>query len=557
MRGEDRRVGVRGRGRGSRRRREDGLNPNGDGEAVESPVQERKPPVGEDGTVTTLSEVTARGGRSLQEVQARRRQLLGLALMVFVLVASGAVLLSYASETFFDRTVEILNFSVLRVSFVALAIAFSLYVYDKERRLSRVEGELIEERILSTALSNRLRELSALSQAGKAVASVLSLDDVLKVILESAQELLGATEGSIMLLDEEKRSLRVAASVGLPLDARGAVIQLGEGVAGWVAEFREPVILRGDVSDPRFRHFVPKGRQVRSAMSAPLYARAEPVGVLNVSVSTDGREYRDHDLRALTVFAEHAAVAIANARLYEREKKASAKLADLDERRREFLATVTHDLKTPLTSILGYVKLLQRASDRLSSDEAREFTEVIERQGQRILEMVEQLIMATRLEEGAPTLTREALDLRAIVEDAVEAFRGVPGNRTIDVIVPEDFPTVYGDRSAVEHILANLLDNAVKYSPEGAGIDVDVEVTGEEIMVSVTDDGPGIPESALPHVFERYRRAEVGAGSSVGLGLFIVRSLTQAQGGEVDAANVPGRGARISFSLPLRRSRSE
>jgi two-component system sensor histidine kinase KdpD len=171
--------------------------------------------------------------------------------------------------------------------------------------------------------------------------------------------------------------------------------------------------------------------------------------------------------------------------------------------------------------------------------------------------MVEQLIMATRLEEGAPTLTREALDLRAIVEDAVEAFRGVPGNRTIDVSVPEDLPTVYGDRSAVEHILANLLDNAVKYSPEGAGIEVDIEVSGEDITVSVTDEGPGIPESTLPHVFERYRRAEVGAGSSVGLGLFIVRSLTQAQGGEVDAANVPGRGARISFSLPLRRPRSE
>jgi two-component system, OmpR family, sensor histidine kinase KdpD len=477
--------------------------------------------------------------------------------MVFVLVASGAVLLSYASETFFDRSLEILDFSVLRVSFVALAVAFSLYVYDKERRLSRVEGELIEERILSAALSNRLRELSALSQAGKAVASVLSLDDVLKVVLEGAQELLGATEGSIMLLDEEKRSLRVAASVGLPRDARGAVIHLGEGVAGWVAEFREPIILRGDVSDPRFHHFVPKGRHVRSAMSAPLYARAEPVGVLNVSVSTDGREYSEADLRALTVFAEHAAVAIANARLYEREKKASARLADLDEKRREFLATVTHDLKTPLTSILGYVKLLQRASDRLSSDEAREFTEVIERQGQRILEMVEQLIMATRLEEGAPTLTREELDIRAIVEDAVEAFRGVPGNRTIDVAVPQDLPTVYGDRSAVEHILANLLDNAVKYSPEGAGIEVDVEARDEEIMVSVTDDGPGIPEVALPHVFERYRRAEVGAGSSVGLGLFIVRSLTQAQGGEVDAANVPGRGARISFSLPLRRPRSE
>lgn len=511
----------------------------------------------EDGSVLTLHEAEARDGTALQKIQSRRRQLLGLSLVVFVLVAGGVVLFSYASEALFHRRVEFLNPEVLRFSFVALAMAFALYVFDKERRLSKVERELIEERVLSAALSTRLRELSALSQAGKAVASVLSLDDVLKVILESAQELLGATEGSIMLLDDEKRSLRVAASVGLPLEAKRAVIDLGDGVAGWVAEFREPVILKGDVTDPRFRHFVPKGRKVRAAMSAPLYARAEPVGVLNVSVSSGDRAYSEHDLRALTVFAEHAAVAIYNARLYEREKKASTRLAELDERRRDFLATVTHDLKTPLTSILGYVKLLQRASDRISSEEAREFTEVIERQGQRILEMVEQLIMATRLEEGAPTLTREALELKAIVEDSVEAFRGVPGKRAISVTIPDQLPTVYGDRSAVEHILANLLDNAVKYSPEGSGIEVAVEVTPEEVLVSVTDEGSGIPEDTLPHVFERYRRAEGGTGSSVGLGLFIVRSLTQAQGGEVSAANVPGEGARITFSLPLRRSRMD
>src|SRR5919109_4206022 len=153
---------IRGRAGGIRRGRDDRLNPNGDAPASRPPEpQAKRRPSGHNGSVTTLQEISPPG--NLQEVQARRRQLLGLSLMVFVLVSSGAVLLSYASETFFDRTIEILNFSVLRASFVALALAFSLYVYDKERRLSRVERELIEERILSAALSNRLRELSALS----------------------------------------------------------------------------------------------------------------------------------------------------------------------------------------------------------------------------------------------------------------------------------------------------------------------------------------------------------------------------------------------------------
>jgi two-component system, OmpR family, sensor histidine kinase KdpD len=502
--------------------------------------------------VTTLRESSP---PELQEIRARKRQLFVLLLLVFLLIAGGIILLSYASELLLHEQLAFLNADVLRIAFVLLAVAFTLYVWERERALSRVETALIEERVLSTALSNRVRELSALSQAGRAVASVLSLEDVLGLILDSARDLLGATEGSVMLFDADKSTLRIAASVGLDPDIT-KVIPVGESVAGWVAEFREPVILRGDVSDSRFRAFVPKGRPVRSAMSAPLYARAEPVGVLNVSVTSGDRRYTEHDLRALSVFAEHAAIAIANARLFERERQTSSRLADLDERRREFLSVITHDLKTPLTSILGYAALLRDRGGEISEEYRREFAETVIGQSQRMLEMVEQLIVATSLEEGAPALSREPLDLSGLVKSSVDAFRGVLADRDVRLDIPDTLPTVFGDRSAVEHILANLLDNAVKYSPDGTPLSVSVEEAPGEVRVTVADRGPGIPEEHRDRVFDRYRRGDVpGRSGSVGLGLFIVRSLAEGHGGRVWADEAPGGGASITFTLPVRLER--
>jgi two-component system sensor histidine kinase KdpD len=254
------------------------------------------------------------------------------------------------------------------------------------------------------------------------------------------------------------------------------------------------------------------------------------------------------------VFAEHAAIAINNARLYQREREASTRLADLDIRRREFLAVVSHDLKAPLTSILGYSRLLRDLGQKASEDQTREFTDIIEKQARRMLQMIEQLLMATSVEQGAPVLAREPLELERIVREELTAFGGVLGGRPVEVKVGQELPIVYGDRSAVEHILANLLDNAVKYSEEGSPIDVGIEAADEEVRISVADRGPGIPEEHLANVFDRYQRAEGSVfGTGVGLGLFIVRSLTQGHGGRVWAENRQGGGAAVTFTLPLRR----
>lgn len=487
---------------------------------------------------------------SLEAVEGRRRQLFGLLLLVAVLIAGGVVAFSYASQVLTEPALGFVDLGTLRLAFVALAVAFALYGWEKERALSGLQRRLIEQRVLSEALSTRLHDVTAISRAGRAVASALSLDDALNLILTSARQLLGATEGSVMLLDPDRRELRVAAAVGLG-DGISPVIPIGESVAGWVAQFREPVILRGDDIPPRFRRFVPKDRGIRWAMSAPLYARAEPVGVINVSVSEGDRAYGEADLRMLTVFAEYAAIAIANAHLFERQREAARHLEDADIRRRRFLAVVTHDLKGPLTAVLGYTRLLRDMGDAVTSGQRREFAEVIELQGNRMLEMLDELILAASAEDGAPVLAQEPIDLAALISDSVAAFRGVLGDRSVDVQVPADLGPVAGDASAVKHMLANLLDNAAKYSPPHGPIEVSVERAGGEVRVSVVDRGAGIPPELLGQVFDQYRRAdgELGVGG-YGLGLFILRSLAEGQGGRAWAENDARGGARVGFALP-------
>src|SRR5207253_1341551 len=166
---------------------------------------------------------------------------------------------------------------------------------------------------------------------------------VLDIILSSALELLGADGGSIMLM-EGPGELRAVCVRG-HAQAEGATQRVGEGIAGYVAQEREPLLIAGDASRERFKNLVRQDPPVESALSVPLINRDEVLGVLNVHADAD-RNFTEYDLRALGLFAEHAAVSIANARLYEAERAHVNELLELDRLKSEFVATVSHELRT-------------------------------------------------------------------------------------------------------------------------------------------------------------------------------------------------------------------
>ena len=436
----------------------------------------------------------------------------------------------------------------LRLGVVVVAFGFCAYAIEKEFHLRKLSGLLVDERVLSTAFSNRLHEVSLLLDAGKAMNSVLELETVLQVILRGAVDLLDARSGSIMLV--EGAELVAACVIGND-EALESRVELGEGIAGRVAMLRDPHLIAGVPDPEEFPGLQPKVQEVRSAMSAPLVHRGELLGVLNVNADME-REFTQYDLRALALFAEQASSAITNARLYEAERSHVAELLELDLLKTEFVARVSHELRTPLTSILAAAQTAQRP-ERLA--EHPEVVGIIERQARRLSTMVEELLTASKLEQDARLAPTREVDLCGLVRSAASDYFEGAGKR-ISVSLPDEPIPVMADLESVRHVIENLIDNAVKYG--APPIVVRVERGVGQAVLSVIDHGPGVPPEERARIFEQFHRVcRTDSQPGLGRGLPIVRGLTAAFGGRVWIEDAPGGGAAFRVSLPCAGQRAE
>jgi two-component system sensor histidine kinase KdpD len=478
---------------------------------------------------------------SLEAVERRRFQLWAVALVLLVSLTGATVTITLWRDFPIARSWT--TPPVFRVGMLLLALGFCAYVLEKELALRRLTAMLIDERVLTAALSNRLKELSTLLVVGQAVNSVLGIEDVLQIILSSAIELLGGSEGSIMLL-QETGYLQAVCVMGND-SAKGAKVKLGHGIAGRVALTGEPLLLSGRADPEIFPDQVDRSQPVNSSVCVPLFNRGDLLGVLNVSAAAD-RVFTEYDLRAMTLFAEHGAISIANARLFEAEVERVAELEEVSRLKSQFVATVSHELRTPLTSILGSV-ITMRSLD-LDRRESEEFLQTIERQGRRLLRLVEELLTAAQLErEGAVRQYPKLLDLSVLIAEVVRDFEGGP---PVEVTGPESCQVVT-DGEILRRVLTNLVDNAMKHGEPP--VQILMESSGDEVTIRVRDHGPGIPAEDRERIFERFTRLDqTGNRPGIGLGLPIVRELLVACGGRVWVHEAPDGGAEFGLAVPMR-----
>ena len=523
----------------------------------------RRPVEGQDSTeeIARTAGLSPRRPVTLSEINRRRSQLWSISLFTVVAIAAGAVLYRIG----YDSLPEILRFRdtssyVVFVLMIGLVFALLLYVVDKEARLRRLSELLVEERVLSAALSNRLSEISALSEVGKAINTTLDLSDVLNLILSSALDLLGGTEGSIMLLEDDGDHLRVVSYHGPHLETvmQGRV-RVGHGISGTVAARRVPMLIQGERVEERLRAHVHPQRGIRSAMSVPLVRNDELLGVLNLSETEGKRSFSDHDLEALGLFAEHAAIAIGNARLFEKERETVTRLEELDQLKSDFVATVTHELKTPLTAIIGAAKTVNRKGVEMEPEQHASFLEMIERQGHRLLRLVEDILTTSQLESGVTRLKRELIDLRRLAETVVADLGEASVGRQRRMILESspDIPRTWGDGLGIRHVLSNLVENALKYSDPDSTVIVRAIETPAEARLEVADEGVGISQEKLREIFDRFRQVDSSSTRRVGgfgLGLYIVKNLVDAHGGEIEVQSQPGVGSTFVVHLPKRES---
>jgi two-component system sensor histidine kinase KdpD len=282
----------------------------------------------------------------------------------------------------------------------------------------------------------------------------------------------------------------------------------------------------------------------------PLRSGDRRVGALGIVRGDTTVESANDQL--LTAIAAQIANAIERARLRERATQAEV-LQRTDSLKTALLNAVSHDLRTPLASIIASAGSLRQQDVDWTDAERETFAADIEEQATRLSRIVTNLLDLSRMESGALRPDRGWYDLGALLDDVVGRLRPTAADHTLLVSVPEELPPVPLDYVEIDEVLSNLIENAIKHTPPGTTIELSARAEDGQAIVEVADDGPGIPLESLPQVFDPFVRLAVrgGAKSGMGLGLAVARGLVEAHGGRIAARPRAGGGAVFRFTLPL------
>ncbi len=216
----------------------------------------------------------------------------------------------------------------------------------------------------------------------------------------------------------------------------------------------------------------------------------------------------------------------------------------------EIVSTVSHELRSPLTSVKGYTSLLLNRWDRLAEDQKRMMLEQVNHDADRVTRLITELLDISRLETGRLVLRRQMVSLASIAQTVVDKVLMEYPDLEVALAFPDHLPTPYADPDKVEQVLTNLVENACKYGSR-TGLVVTGDVVDRQVAVSVTDKGGGIPAEDIPRVFDKFFRRSEGKPTGSGLGLWISRGLVEAHGGRLSATSIPGQGTTFRFTLPL------
>jgi signal transduction histidine kinase len=403
------------------------------------------------------------------------------------------------------------------------------------------------------ASERRLHELALLHEFAQLATQARDWDELMRTIVDRTREAMGVSVCSFYLADREGMRLTLAATNGLDRSHVGRVsLAFGEGLTGLAAKRRRPVQVPDVTVDPRFRWVRGMDLEgIHAMLSMPLVWHEQIVGVLNVQ-TVEAREFRRDEVRFLRTIAALLAGIIEKGRLQAEVEARLATLTALDAARAELLSVVTHELRTPLSVVRGYVDLLADAAAGSGSPAEPETAESWRRaaadQVMRLDRLVDSILASVR-GEGLTGLAREPFDVVAAISETVDTLRLLLRPRPIRW-APSAHPLIgLGDAARFRQVLEQLLENEAKYAPPDDGVSIGVWRDETEIRIYVTDDGPGIPIGEWETVFEPFVRIE-GRGRGSGIGLFAARRLMDAMGGRVWLEPNGFGGSRFVVALP-------
>jgi PAS domain S-box-containing protein len=414
------------------------------------------------------------------------------------------------------------------------------------RGFAKVTRDLSERK----TLDDQRRTLEAISAEAL---GHLGLDELLDAMLGRLRDALNADTIAVLLLDPVENVLVARAAKGLEEEvARGIRIPVGRGFAGRIAAEGRPVVL-ADVDHADVLNPILHEKRIRSLLGVPLRVAGRIIGVVHVG-SLRPRVFAESEERFLQIAADRLALAIEHARLIEAAQLArhEADVAETALRARdEFLSIAAHELKTPITSAKVAAQLLRRSFRGAALDPMQERSiDTIERQIGKLSRLVLQLLDTMRIQAGGLVLEVEEADLSKLLRDVANDVRVLSDRHTIVVDAP-DTMFVRVDALRLEQVLRNLLDNAIKFMPDGGQIDLQLVPSPSTAVISVRDRGLGVAPEDQPRLFDRFYQAHANR-SGMGLGLYIARQIVERHGGTIYAESPSeGEGTRFVISLPL------
>ncbi len=413
---------------------------------------------------------------------------------------------------------------------------------------------VLENRQLVEELERHNRITNILLNVSQAVSQSLDLQEIIDSALDTVARSTGLEANFIYL--GENDHLRLKGHHGLSkrlVQSMPKEISKNSGVIGRIFGEAGSEIIEELVRDTQTDlNFLINGGY-HSFAGVPLTILGESIGVLGVATSF-ARYFSSNNVELLTGIGREIAIAVRNAQLYEDASSAKA-LRELDSMRTEFLANVSHELRTPLAVIKGCANSLLQSDVIFDDQTRRDFLVSIDKDADTLTRLVDDLLMMSRLEANALEVKRKPHKLADVIYATKDRLDKLTARHHLRIDIPDSLPPVSIDDGRIREVLTNLVDNAVKFSEDNTTITIEVHTNGKkEVILSVADEGVGIPSEQQLKIFERFFQGngrKTGRRKGTGLGLAICRGIIEAHGGRIWVESEPAKGTRFSFSLPV------
>jgi signal transduction histidine kinase len=521
--------------------------------------------------------------KQLKRIQRRDWQIWILMLTVLLILSTFIVLVVFYSDLqkLYEEQIDAHMFNFLLLGFVALSLLFIGYVVLKEIALKKLERDLMANKVASQVLERRMQEFRTAHELTSVVDSGMTLSEVFDTITSKALSTLGGDQCSLFLLDPEIDKLRCVSVWGPKSEqVKDAIVETGKSVAGWVIEHGEPLYLNGDLKESQFRQLVKKDKRITAGLCLPLKVENQTKGVLNISLFGEGKRFGQSDLKVASKFAEHAAIAVDRAGLYDKLKKETKTLRGIIREMKTSQAQsiepgtlralsnlasgMAHDFSNSLATILDKIELILGGVEGMPTTDDAKKQKVLEwlRAAQKLatdgVKTAKHVQTFARTFQTGPEKDKdlEELDINAIVRQAVEItktkWKDEAEFKGIRIEVQTEFgelsdPT--GNVQEIKDVLTSMIFNSIDALSRGGKIAIATSMRDDKVEIVVADDGPGMTEEVRGSIFEPFFTTKEEKGR--GIGLSVAHGIISRHNGDITVQSEPGKGTTFTITLPV------